>query len=62
MNTMELAVAVQTALFICKGHKHACIHLLRHCECPWQNSDAIGIGCPQSKIKTMSPSVVNLKQ
>lgn len=62
MNTMELAVAVQTSLFIPKSQKHAHTHLLGHFECPWQKSDAIDIMCPQSKIKNMSSSVVNLKQ
>lgn len=63
MNTMELAVAVQTALFISKSQKHVCTHLLVHCfECPWQNREAADIARPQSKIKTMSSSVVTLKQ
>lgn len=62
MNTIELAVAVQTALFISKSQKHTCTHLPGHFECPRQNSDATDILCPQIKIKTMSSLLDNSKQ
>lgn len=58
-NTIELAVAVQTALFISKSRKHACTHLLGHFECPRQNGDVIGIICPQTKIKNVSSLLGN---
>lgn len=51
VNTIELAIAVQTTLFIFKSQKHACTHLLGYFECPWQNSVTISIMCPQRKSK-----------